>query len=187
MSCSKARDLSWPASTCADRQNPPDAVPWGRFRDTLNVVVDSEIALRRGGWTRWGAEFEEVENPDLHGTSVRTLFSWSQAWGNRILLAGSTAGVHRWSPGSGVWSAIAGVPALESDERRSFAAVGDTCIFAGGLGGSVAETISPGIVGTCPRNIEPNLPAPIMPTRTGRPLSARICSREKRFKAELRF
>ena len=147
MSCSKARDLSWPASTCADRQNPPDAVPWGRFRDTLNVVVDSEIALRRGGWTRWGAEFEEVENPDLHGTSVRTLFSWSQAWGNRILLAGSTAGVHRWSPGSGVWSAIAGVPALESDERRSFAAVGDTCIFAGGLGGSVAETITSYTVG----------------------------------------
>lgn len=147
MSCSKARDIVWQAATCSDRQNPPDTLPWGRWRDSLNILVDEDVALRRGGWTRLGAEFDEEPNPDLHGTSVRTLFSWSQSWGNRILLAGSTDGVHRWSPGSGVWTALTGVPALEADERRSFAAVGDICIFAGGLGGSTAEAIRSYTVG----------------------------------------
>ena len=141
MSCSKAKDIIWKASVCADRRSPPDSVPWGRWRDSLNVIVDDETALRRGGWARWGAEFDEIPNPDLHGTKVTTLFSWSQEWGNRILLAGSEGGVHRWSPGSGVWTALTGVPALESGERRSFAAIGDVCIFAGGLGGEAAESI----------------------------------------------
>ena len=33
----------------------------------------------------------------------------------------------------------------------------------------MTATSTPGIVGTWFRNIEPNLPAPIRPTRTGRP------------------
>ena len=39
----------------------------------------------------------------------------------------------------------------------------------------------PGVRGTCERYIEPNLPAPIMPTRTGLPSAARCCSFAKRF------
>lgn len=141
MSCSKAKEVVWNVATCADRQNPPDLVPWGRWRDTVNVILDSEQALARGGWTRLGAEFESVENPDLHGTPVTTLYSWSREWGGRILLAGSQSGVHRWSPASGVWTALSGVPVLESGERRSFAALGKYCIFAGGLGGATAEGV----------------------------------------------
>ena len=38
---------------------------------------------------------------------------------------------------------------------------------------AIAATSSPGVVGACDRNIEPNLPAPIRPTRTGFPLCAR--------------
>lgn len=111
------------------------------------MIVDSEVALRRGGWRRWGSEFTEEPNPDLHGSGVRSLYSWSQEWGNRILLAGTQAGVFRWSPGSGVWSALTGIPALEAGERRSFAAIGDVCIIGGGLGGVVAEGIRSYTVG----------------------------------------
>jgi len=35
---------------------------------------------------------------------------------------------------------------------------------------------TPGIVGAWFRNIEPNLPAPISPTCTGRPAAARLCT-----------
>ena len=38
-------------------------------------------------------------------------------------------------------------------------------------------TSRPAIVGTCARNIEPNLPAPISPTRTGLPASTRAARR----------
>ena len=34
-------------------------------------------------------------------------------------------------------------------------------------------TSSPGVCGTCDRNIEPNLPAPISATRTGLPAACR--------------
>ncbi len=37
---------------------------------------------------------------------------------------------------------------------------------------AMATTFSPGAVGTCARNMEPNLPAPIRPTRTGLPPAA---------------
>src|SRR5688572_18571649 len=39
----------------------------------------------------------------------------------------------------------------------------------------------PGVVRTWARNIEPNLPAPISPTRTGSPASARAFSIRERF------
>ena len=45
----------------------------------------------------------------------------------------------------------------------------------------MTATSSPAIVGTWFRNIEPNLPAPISPTRTGFPAAARCCSRRWRF------
>jgi len=61
------------------------------------------------------------------------------SWGNRILLAGTDAGVLRWSPLGGTWLAIPGTTVFESGDRRSFAAVGNLCVFAGGLGGEVAE------------------------------------------------
>lgn len=157
MGCTKGKDILWPASTCADRQSPPELLPWGRWRDTLNVLVDGDDAFRRGGWTRWGAEFEDVEDPDLHGIPVTTLYSWSQSWGNRILLAGSTSGVYRWSPGSGVWSSISGVPTLEAGERRSFAALGSTCIIAGGLGGATAEGIRSYTIGDAGATTVPDL------------------------------
>jgi hypothetical protein len=48
---------------------------------------------------------------------------------------------------------------------------------------AMTETTSPAIVGTWFRNIEPNLPAPIRPTRTGFPAVARWCSRRWRFMA----
>ncbi len=147
MSCSKARDLSWPASTCSDRQNPPDAVPWGRFRDSVNVIVDSEVALRRGGWTRWGSGYD-VPDPDLHGYGATSIFSWSQERGRRVLLACNSSTIRRWVPPGpleteleGTWLTVGGPPALEAGERRSIAALGDICVFAGGLGGATAEAI----------------------------------------------
>jgi hypothetical protein len=42
---------------------------------------------------------------------------------------------------------------------------------------AMTETSSPAIIGTWFRNIDPNLPAPISPTRTGRPAAARCCNR----------
>src|SRR5262249_9175963 len=39
----------------------------------------------------------------------------------------------------------------------------------------------PFVVGTCARNMEPNLPAPIRTTRTGLPASTRAARREARF------
>jgi uncharacterized protein (DUF849 family) len=42
-------------------------------------------------------------------------------------------------------------------------------------------TSSPGVVGTCARNIEPNLPAPISAVRTGRPASHRAAKSLERF------
>ena len=44
----------------------------------------------------------------------------------------------------------------------------------------MTRTSSPSVVGTWLRNIEPNLPAPMRPTRTGRPASARARSRSWR-------
>ena len=41
----------------------------------------------------------------------------------------------------------------------------------------------PGVRMPWDRNMEPNLPAPIRPTRTGRPLAARACSMVKRLMA----
>jgi len=38
---------------------------------------------------------------------------------------------------------------------------------------AMAATSSPGVVGTCDKNIEPNLPAPISTTRTGFPAATR--------------
>src|SRR5215471_2308334 len=51
---------------------------------------------------------------------------------------------------------------------------------------AIVDTSSPGIVGTWFRNIEPNLPAPISPTRTGLLVAARCCSRRWRFIALFR-
>lgn len=147
MSCTKARDISWLASTCSDRQNPPDAVPWGRFRDTVNVIVDSETALRRGGWQRWGADYD-VPDPDLHGYGATTIYSLSQTRGRRVLLAANSSTIRRWVPPGpleseteGTWLTVGGPPALESGERRSISSVGEICIFAGGIGGATAEAI----------------------------------------------
>jgi len=53
-----------------------------------------------------------------------------------------------------------------------------TARLAGTLKVKVGMTAisTPGIVGAWFRNIEPNLPAPISPTRTGRPAAARLCA-----------
>ena len=42
-------------------------------------------------------------------------------------------------------------------------------------------TVKPGLVGTCDRNMEPNLPAPIRPTRTGCPDAPRSAASRARF------
>ncbi len=47
------------------------------------------------------------------------------------------------------------------------------------------RTCSPGVVRACARNIEANLPAPMTPTRTGRPSAARALRRRARFMAAL--
>lgn len=147
MSCTKSRDIVWPASTCSDRQNPPDSVPWGRWRDSANVIVDSEVALRRGGWTRWGSDYD-VPDPDLHGYGATTIYSLSQERGRRVLLAADSSTIRRWVPPGpleseleGTWTTVGGPPALEAGERRSIASVGEICIFAGGIGGATAEAI----------------------------------------------
>lgn len=150
MGCTKNRDIIWsPISTCADRKSPPDMPPWGRWRDTLNVIVDEDVALRRGGWTRWGAEYaDDVADPDLHGYGATTLFSFSQDRGRRVLLAADSSTVRRWVPPGdleteveGTWLTIGGPPALEAGERRSISNVGDVVILAGGIGGATAEAI----------------------------------------------
>ena len=46
-----------------------------------------------------------------------------------------------------------------------------------GARSAMPESASPGVLGTCERNIEPNLPAPMRAARTGRPASTRRCSR----------
>src|SRR6185437_11565358 len=46
---------------------------------------------------------------------------------------------------------------------------------------AIAATSMPGVVGTWLRNMEPNFPAPIRPTRTGRPSSMRLLSSRCRF------
>src|SRR6202035_2970150 len=46
---------------------------------------------------------------------------------------------------------------------------------------TITGTSSPGVCGTCDRNIEPNLPAPISATRTGLPAVRRALSRRYKF------
>ena len=125
--------------------------PWGRWRDTLNVIVDEDEALRRDGWTRWGAEYaEDVADPDLHGYGATTLYSFSQDRGLRVLLAANSSTIRKWvAPVNGAvvegttgsWLTVGGPPALEAGERRSISNVGDVVIFAGGIGGATAEAI----------------------------------------------
>jgi len=165
VSCSKARDISWAASTCSDRQNPPDAVPWGRWRDSLNILVDEDSALRRGGWTRWAAEYD-VPDPDLHGQGIRSIYSWSREWGRRELFASSSSGVWKWlHPGTnpdfedeGSWLPIGGIPTLEPGERRSMAGLGNILVLGGGVGGTTNTALSTfnvatGVVGTVANTI----------------------------------
>src|SRR5579859_6787801 len=45
---------------------------------------------------------------------------------------------------------------------------------------AITAISSPGVVGICDSSIEPNLPAPIRPTRTGLPLAVRSCSKRWR-------
>ena len=52
---------------------------------------------------------------------------------------------------------------------------------APGSRSTMTGTSSPGVCGTCDRNIEPNLPAPISATRTGLPAAARALRRRERF------
>lgn len=165
MSCSKARDLTWQAATCSDRQNPPDTLPWGRWRDSLNILVDEDVALRRGGWTRWAAEYD-VEDPDLHGQGIRSLYSWSREWGRRELFASSSSGVWKWlHPGTnpdfedeGSWLSVGGIPALEPGERRSMAGLGNVLVLGGGVGGTTNTALSTfnvatGVVGSVTNTI----------------------------------
>src|ERR1700722_4085670 len=49
---------------------------------------------------------------------------------------------------------------------------------------TMTGTSRPGVCGTCDRNIEPNLPAPISATRTGFPAARRALSRRCRFMAD---
>ena len=56
-----------------------------------------------------------------------------------------------------------------------------------GARSAIAATSIPGVDGTCARNIEPNLPAPISPTRTGRPCSRRLASSRCRFIRDVPF
>src|SRR4051812_23004625 len=46
---------------------------------------------------------------------------------------------------------------------------------------AMAARCTPGVRGTCARYMEPNLPAPIRPTRIGRPCAARSCNFVNRF------
>ncbi len=55
-----------------------------------------------------------------------------------------------------------------------------SCARAGARS-AIAMTWSPVVRGACARNIEPNLPAPMRPTRTGLPASARALSFAWRF------
>src|SRR6476661_4980330 len=56
-----------------------------------------------------------------------------------------------------------------------------------GARSAIAATSMPGVDGTCARNIEPNFPAPISATRTGRPCSTRLASSRCRFIRDVPF
>ncbi len=76
---------------------------------------------------------------------------------------------------------VASIRALSQPTRRqaSFA--------RSGARSAITATSMPGVVGTWARNIEPNFPAPISPTRTGLAAATRCCNSRCRFIPVLPF
>src|SRR6185437_7485365 len=86
-------------------------------------------------------------------------------------------------------SSVMNVPprfAASSIERAAYCSAGQPTRASAsraraGARSAMPATLRPGVRRACARNIEPNLPAPIRPTRTGFPASARALSLVARF------
>ena len=125
--------VEWtPLATFFDARSPVDQVPWGRWRYVQNFRIDDRYGWGpRSGFRRFGYGTANESVSDLNtwtGGVVTSLHAHPRQDGTRVLLAGSSTTVARYSA-DGRWTTIG---TLAEGSRPVFTSVNDVVVVTNG-------------------------------------------------------